>query len=100
MKISRIKTYKFSVPTGQNIRDPHTGQLISSTSKPWLFLKVETDAGIVGWGEGSGEWLAKLMPFQVNTDTLKSPRKRFKLPYQLQFCESFYTIIFRKPHKL
>lgn len=57
MKISGIKTYKFSVPTGQNIRDPHTGQLISSTSKPWLFLKVETDAGIVGWGEGSGEWL-------------------------------------------
>ncbi len=57
MKISRIKTYKFSVSTGQNIRDPHTGQLISSMSKPWLFLKIETDAGIVGWGEGSGEWL-------------------------------------------
>jgi len=57
MKISSIKTYKFSVPTGQKIRDPHTGQLLCSTSKPWLFLKVETDTGIVGWGEGSGEWL-------------------------------------------
>lgn len=57
MKISGIQTYKFSVPTGQDIRDPHTGQLLCSTSKPWLFLKVETDVGIVGWGEGSGEWL-------------------------------------------
>jgi galactonate dehydratase len=34
-----------------------TGQLLSSTFKPWLFLKIETDAGISGWGEGSGEWL-------------------------------------------
>lgn len=57
MKISGIKTYKFSVPTGQKIRDRHTGELISSTSKPWLFLKVETNTDIVGWGEGSGEWL-------------------------------------------
>jgi len=57
MKISGIKTYKFSVPTGQEIRDPNTGQLLCSTSKPWLFLKVETNVGIVGWGEGSGEWL-------------------------------------------
>ena len=36
---------------------PHTGELLSSLSKPWLFLKIETDAGIDGWGEGSGEWL-------------------------------------------
>ena len=57
MKITGIKTYKFSVPTGQNILDPHTGQLLSSTAKPWLFLKVETSEGITGWGEGSGEWL-------------------------------------------
>ena len=57
MKITGIKTYKFSVPTGQNILDPHTGQLLSSTTKPWLFLKIETNEGITGWGEGSGEWL-------------------------------------------
>ena len=57
MKITGVQTYKFSVPTGQEIRDPNTGELISSTAKPWLFLKITTDAGIVGWGEGSGEWL-------------------------------------------
>ena len=58
MRITNIKTYKFSVPTGQEIRDPHSGELLCSTSKPWLFLKIETDAGISGWGEGTGEWLA------------------------------------------
>ncbi len=57
MKIRAIQTYKFSVPTGQSIRDPKTGELLSSTAKPWLFLKVETDGDIIGWGEGSGEWL-------------------------------------------
>ena len=57
MKITGIQTYKFSVPTGQEIRDPKTGELISSKAKPWLFLKITTDSGIVGWGEGSGEWL-------------------------------------------
>ena len=57
MKITACKTYKFSVPvTGQSI-DPHTGHRLSSTSKTWLFLKLETDVGIDGWGEGSGEWL-------------------------------------------
>ncbi len=57
MKITGVRTYKFSVPTGQEIRDPHTGALLCSTSKPWLFLKVETDKGLSGWGEGTGEWL-------------------------------------------
>ena len=38
MKITNIKTYKFSVPTGQAIPDPQTGELLSSASKSWLFL--------------------------------------------------------------
>ena len=57
MKITATRTYKFSVPTGQTLSDPHTGELISSTTKAWLFFKIETDAGLSGWGEGSGEWL-------------------------------------------
>jgi galactonate dehydratase len=57
MRITELKTYKFSVPTGQGVRDPETGELLCSAAKPWLFLKLETDAGISGWGEGSGEWL-------------------------------------------
>ena len=61
MKITGIRTYKFSVPTGQEIRDPNTGELLCSASKPWLFLKIETDAGISGWGEGTGEWLVPVV---------------------------------------
>ena len=57
MKITGIKTYKFSVPTGSAVKDPKTGELLSSSKKPWLFLKIETDSGLAGWGEGSGEWL-------------------------------------------
>ena len=57
MKITAVRTYPLSVPTGQEIRDPGTGELICSTHKSWLFLKLETDAGIHGWGEGSGEYL-------------------------------------------
>ena len=52
MKITATKTYKFSVPTGQD-----TAALIASSSKTWLFFKIETDVGLSGWGEGSGEWL-------------------------------------------
>ncbi|MDA0336222.1 MAG: hypothetical protein O2782_13740 [bacterium] len=59
MKITALRTCKFSVPTGQQIRDPATGALLCSTSKPWLFLALETDAGITGWGEGTGEWLTE-----------------------------------------
>ncbi len=57
MKITGIKTYKFSVPTGQQTLDPHTGEMLYSKTKAWLFLKIDTDAGIVGWGEGSGSWI-------------------------------------------
>jgi L-alanine-DL-glutamate epimerase-like enolase superfamily enzyme len=59
MKITNLYTHKFSVPTGQEIRDLATGELLCSTSKPWLFLELETDAGIRGWGEGTGEWLTE-----------------------------------------
>lgn len=52
MKITATKIYKFSVPTGQD-----TAALIASSSKTWLFFKIETDVGLSGWGEGSGEWL-------------------------------------------
>ncbi len=57
MKITGIKTYKFNASLGNPVRDPHTGERLGSPSKPWLFLKIETDAGFSGWGEGSGEWL-------------------------------------------
>ena len=58
MKITASTPYVISVPTGQEIRDPGTGELICSAKKSWIFLKLETDAGIVGWGDGGGEWLS------------------------------------------
>lgn len=57
MKITDLRTHLFSVPTGHVVHDPVTGEQISSTTKPWLFLEVETDGGITGWGEGTGEWI-------------------------------------------
>lgn len=60
-KITGIKTYKFNVATGQTVRDPITGEAVSSPFKTWLFLKVETDKGIHGWGEASIEWLSPVI---------------------------------------
>src|SRR5579859_7316762 len=62
MKISGVKTFLFNVSTGQvPALDASNGELLSSDFKTWLFLKLETDAGLVGWGEGSGEWLSPLV---------------------------------------
>ena len=61
MKITRIKTYMFNVPTGPVRLDPRTRQPISSAFKTWLFLKLETNAGLSGWGEGSGEWISPIV---------------------------------------
>jgi galactonate dehydratase len=61
MKITRMKTYMFNVSTGQTRLDPKNKQPISSPFKTWLFLKLETNAGLSGWGEGSGEWISPIV---------------------------------------
>ena len=81
------KTYKFSVPTGQTLKDPHTGALISSTSV-WLFLKIETDAGISGWGEGSGEWLVPVVEAYINEAALLIDRDRYNTANSPKTSES------------
>lgn len=60
MKITAVKTYKLSVPTGQEIDDSKTGQMHRSSTKTWLLLKLETDVGIDGWGDATGEWLVPM----------------------------------------
>ncbi len=60
-KITEIKTYKFNVPTGKPRVDPGTGKLISSAFKTWLFLKIETNTDLYGWGEASIEWLSPVV---------------------------------------
>jgi galactonate dehydratase len=66
LQITTLKTYKFSVGTGQEVRDPATGQLHSSPHKAWLLLKLSTDAGIDGWGDGTGEWLVDAVEAQLH----------------------------------
>lgn len=59
MKITGIKTYISNCYTGRSSPGAGAGEEgRGSAFKTWLFLKVETDAGIAGWGEGSGEWLS------------------------------------------
>ena len=58
MKITQIKTYTFNINTGQSIRDPGNRQLLTSPFKTWMFLKIETDTELYGWGECTVGWLA------------------------------------------
>ena len=57
MKITGLRTYvsNFPAPTTPKQSDVH------GAAKTWLFVKIETDAGISGWGEGSGEWLSSIV---------------------------------------
>lgn len=62
MKITGLRTHLFNVQTeGPRARDRARGELLASEFKTWLFLKLETDAGISGWGEGSIEWLSPVV---------------------------------------
>ena len=48
LKITKMKTYKFNVNTGQSVRDPSNRQLVSSSFKTWLFVKIETNTELYG----------------------------------------------------
>ena len=61
LKITGLQTYMFNVKTGPVRKDPQTGGVISSPFKTWLFLKLKTNAGIDGWGEGGGEWISPIV---------------------------------------
>ena len=64
MKITGIKTYMANCPppSGPSGGSPAGEQeRMSSSFKTWLFLKIETDTEISGWGEGSGEWLSPIV---------------------------------------
>ena len=51
----------FNVRTGRKKDLNEAQKKKSSDFKTWLFLKVETNAGTYGWGEGSGEWLSPIV---------------------------------------
>ncbi len=61
MKITGMKTYMFNVPTGSPPPKKGVRRSIASSFKTWLFLKIETDTEISGWGEASIEWLSPVV---------------------------------------
>lgn len=61
IKITGIKTYMFNVSTDKNPQPSKKSSELRSSFKTWLFLKVETNSGLYGWGEGSGEWLSPIV---------------------------------------
>jgi len=66
MKITKIKTFKFNINASRLVPDPINREARSSPFKTWLFLKIETDTELYGWGEASGEWLSPLVEFTLH----------------------------------
>jgi galactonate dehydratase len=69
--------------------------VVNATMRNWVFVKVETDAGITGWGEASLEWKTRgvvgcvddLAPLIVGQD----PR-RIEHLYQVMYRHSFFRM--------
>ncbi len=70
-------------------------RVVNATMRNWVFVKVETDAGITGWGEASLEWKTRgvvgcvddLAPLIVGQD----PR-RIEHLYQVMYRHSFFRM--------
>ena len=69
--------------------------VVNARMRNWVFVKVETDEGIVGWGEGSLEWKTRgvvgcvddLAPLVIGQD----PR-RIEHLYQIMYRHSFFRL--------
>ena len=67
--------------------------IVNAQMRNWIFVKVETDEGITGWGEASLEWKTRgvvgsiedLAPFVIGLD----PR-RIEHLYQVMFRQPFF----------
>ena len=70
-------------------------RVVNATMRNWVFVKVETDEGITGWGEASLEWKTRgvvgcvddLAPLVVGQD----PR-RIEHLYQVMYRHSFFRM--------
>ncbi len=70
-------------------------RVVNAKMRNWVFVKVETDAGITGWGEASLEWKTRgvvgcvedLAPLVVGQD----PR-RIEHLYQVMYRHSFFRM--------
>jgi len=70
-----------------------TPVVVNAELRNWVFVKVETDEGITGWGEASLEWktrgvagcVADLTPFLLGEDPT-----RIEHLYQIMYRQSFF----------
>jgi galactonate dehydratase len=95
MSLSPIRITKVSTLLMQAGGPPHTswgggGASHTTRSRNWLFVKVETDAGITGWGEGSG-WpklaaaaISDLAQIIAGEDASRIPRVMAKMASAMQ----------------
>jgi len=67
--------------------------IVNAKMRNWIFVKVETDEGITGWGEASLEWktrgvvgcIADLTPFVIGADPT-----RIEHLYQVLYRQAFF----------
>src|SRR5581483_1623733 len=67
--------------------------VVNAQMRNWIFVKLETDQGLVGWGEASLEWktravvgaLQDLAPFIMGEDPL-----RIEHLYQIMYRQPFF----------
>ena len=72
-----------------------SSRVVNAKMRNWVFVKVETDEGIVGWGEASLEWKTRgvvgcvedLTPLIIGQD----PR-RIEHLYQVMYRHSFFRM--------
>lgn len=95
MSLSPIRIIRVTPLLMQAGGPPHTswgggGASHTTRSRNWLFVKVETDAGLIGWGEGSG-WprlvaaaLSDLAQIIVGEDATRIPRVLSKMAAAMQ----------------
>jgi L-Ala-D/L-Glu epimerase len=58
MKITQLHAVRVRIPFNQ-VLAPYQSRIRASTTKESLIVKLETDAGLVGWGETPDDWVNK-----------------------------------------
>src|SRR5215470_8215906 len=58
MKITQLHALRVRIPQKPPIA-PYQSRYRATSAKEALLVRLETDSGLVGWGETSEDWLAK-----------------------------------------
>lgn len=69
--------------------------VVNARMRNWVFVKVETDAGLVGWGEASLEWKTKGVVGCVEDLShliLGQDARRIEHLYQIMYRQGFFRL--------